>query len=418
MSNLQSSWNPFHFFDTNIRPYVAQKFADAPILLLCGSQARQLNGQNTNLPSDTSDFDFVILYDKLPNKYEAAQFASETLNIPGHPHPVNLDFKIMDVDYLNAHAEYTRDLRRFPFLFNMILDAYPLTDNANKLPTLKQKATAFLAQGPSDMNRVQIQTLRESIQNFEDALDSAGTLQDKKILAYEGVPTLATGYLRSHLLWESSVGARGLQYLQKSKLSGIDADIINAHNECMNGNIAPYKAHCQAIQTQLNHLDAQIPANQHCPPANDYSLVSAAEKEQSNANGMRIMLNQYVGDLRTGQKKGLYRSTEVRGQFIWQLKQAIAMQTGQDVTFGKDSLTAQGPVPFDKNILNDIIAAMQNDDFDYVENLTEIVTAPYGGITYNYVERIYVDDLHRRRAQQQQGTAPQIGLDPWKSLRI
>ena len=72
----------------------------------------------------------------------------------------------------------------------------------------------------------------------------------------------------------------------------------------------------------------------------------------------------------------------------------------------------------DKNILNDIINAMQNDDFDYVENLTEIVTAPYGGITYNYVERIYVDDLHRRRAQQQQGTTPQIGLDPWKSLRI
>lgn len=418
MSNLKSSWDPHHFFNTHIRPYVSQKFADAPILLLCGSQSRQLNGHNLNLPCDTSDFDFVILYDKLPKKYEAAMFSSETLKIPGVAGPVNLDFKIMDVDYLNDHANFTREVRRFPFLFNMIMDAYPLHDTANKLPLLKQKSKAFLKQGPAELNREQIGVLRKSIQKFEDALDNATETQDLEVLAYEGVPFLATGYLRSHIEWESSVGARGLQYLQKSSLSGVDAEIVKSYEQCLKGNITGYKNHCQKIQAQLTKLDALIPANAIATALPDYTLVTAAEKEQSNANGMRIMLNQYVGDLRAGQKKGAYRATEIHGQFVLQLKQALSLQSGQSAEFGTAGLEAKGRVPFSKDILSDIVTAMQNKDFDYVENLTEILMAPYGGITYDYLQRIYVDDLHRRRGQAQQGTKPQIGIDPWSTLSL
>lgn len=418
MSSLKSSWDPFLFFNTHIRPYAENKFADAPILLLCGSQARQLNGQNLNLPSDTSDFDFVILYDKLPPKYEAAMFSSETLHIPGHPDPVNLDFKIMDVDYLNDHAKFTREIRRFPFLFNMILDAYPIHDKANKLPLLKQKAEAFLKQGPADLPREQIAATRTQLDAFEQALDNATDKFDIEVLAYEGVPLLATAFLRSHLEWESSVGARGLQYIQKSPLAGKDNDIIDAYKKCLKGDKTGYKTLIQDAKDQLNKLDAQIPANTPANPAPKYDLVTDAERLNSDSNGMRIMLNQYVGDLRAGQKKGPYRATEILGQFVIQLKQAIALQSGEAVKFGAAGLTSNGQVPFSANIAEDIVKAMQKKDFDYVENLTDIVIAPFGGLNYDYLERVYVDDLHRRRALQQAGSTQHNKKDPWSGLKI
>lgn len=418
MSSLKKSWDRFYFFNTHIRPYAAKKFADAPMLLLCGSQSRQLNGHNTNMPSDTSDFDFVILYDKLPKQYEAAMFSSETLTIPGMKDPVNLDFKIMDLDYLNDHAKYTREIRRFPFLFNMIRDAYPIHDKDQKLPLLKKEAYKFLKKGPADLPREQIEALRNQIQAFETALDNTSSDFGTRILAYEGIPVLATGLLRSNLEWESSVGARGLQYLQGSSLAGKDIEVVKAYEACLKGNTAPYKVLCQEVLVQLNKLDAMIPANAAPTPLPDYSLVQPHEREKSDANGMRIMLNQYVDNLRAGPKKGPYRSKEIYGQFIVQLKQAIAIQTGQTVEFGEAGLEAKGAAPFDKDILTDIVHAMEKKDFDYVENLTDIVLTPYGGVNYDYLERVYVDDLHRRRANKQQGNAPQSKLDPWANLKL
>ena len=389
-------------FEDHVKPYIMERFSDADLVLLCGSQARLMNQtcvENT-APKKNSDYDFILLYPELPEKYPAALFASGWIDIPGQDEPVSVDMKIMDYEYLAFHAQHTYEVRRFPFLFNMIKDAYPVVDRHNYLPALRQEADDFLERGPARLGTAQIQEMRTRLAAFSQTLNKTVGRQDCAILAMEGLQMLANHYLRAELKWDSAID-RNLVGLSQ-ECPGVDRTLMQAFNDASRGNMDGYKDFIAAINVKLNRREAENITDSPLLHQDILAYVDPAEKSKSDQQGAKIMTGQYIARLKDAKTLEPARKAEIDSLLWMTLKKYATEQAGQPFRFGLWG-AASAESGLQSGVLSRLFSAIKRGDMADASIVADDILANQGGLKFDYLERIYVEDLARRRENAEKG---------------
>lgn len=386
-----------------ITPYLFNSFGDAEAILLCGSQARLLNGQGDprQHAKKNSDYDFILLYRDLPARFPAAQFASRWMDIPGMDEPVSIDLKIVDYDYLRFHARHTREVRRFPFLFSMIGDAYPLMDKNGIVPTLKEEAKIFIADGPAPLSVSERKAFKDRLDSLEKEIAKAGMdsaagehVEDPRVcqvLALEGLHALSHDFLKSASKWTSPIG-RNLEQMNIDAPEKVDEIISSFNNAAM----------CRPAYSKiLQDIRANLPRDAAPPDSsllqqNIAAFVTQEEKEDSDRKGAKIMIGQYLARLKDNDNTNPVRISEVKSVLWTAMKNYLAQRVGTPTGFGVEAADAADQA-FGKPALKEFFTALQADDVPKMYEIANDVLSDQGGVSFNYLERIYVEDLARRR---------------------
>lgn len=384
--------------ETFIKPYLIEHLGDADAIFLAGSHARVLNGNAApdSLAKKNSDYDFVILFDTLPARFPAAMFASQWLQIPGQDEPVSIDLKIIDRAYLEYHARHTREVRRFPFLFSMILDAHPLVcKNAATLDELRAMAADFVDAGPAPLGPASIADCTRKLDSLDQALDQATTPRDHAIVALEGLQALAGLRLLAAQDWISPIG-RSLVSLRQSQ-PGEENRLTDAFNKVQGGDTAAYRRASQEILAQLeqhrraDHADSPLLA----PIPTD--IVAAGESDDSNRKGDKIMLGQYLARLKDADVMEPLRLIELKCVLWLTAKAYLCRRQGETLAYGAEQasrLDAVNGTP----LLMPLFDAITRDDLPAMQTCVNAILADQGGVAFSYLERIYIEDLARRRS--------------------
>lgn len=393
--------------EQHIKPYILKQFGDADLVLLAGSQARLLNEQEVsginNVPTKNSDYDFVIVYKELPKGFDAAFFASAWLNVPGMDEPISVDMKVMDLDYLKFHAEQTREVRRFPFLFRMTSDSYPIIDKHNILPDLKKEAEDFIKAGPAPLGQTQISELNNEMQQIAGALQETGNDPAAlNLAALEALHTLSVDYLRSRLEWDGST-PRALERMREINPQE-EQFLLNAFNKASAGKVGPYLDFVEQVNAQLKvqaGLNMPDPAILH---QNVDAFVNPDEKKESNMNGARIMIAQYLSRLSTPEPLDISRELETKSVLWLSLKKILCDDTGVPFSFGQKAADA-ADAAFGKPVLKTLFNALQKSDMKEAYQAADAILEKHGGVAFTHLKRVYVEDLARRRSNDAKAAA-------------
>ncbi|WP_435641249.1 hypothetical protein [Micavibrio aeruginosavorus] len=384
--------------EDHVKPYILERFKDADLILLCGSQARVLNNPSAAdtaaAPKKNSDYDFILLYPELPEKYPAALFASGWIDVPGQDERVSIDMKIMDFDYLAFHAQHTREIRRFPFLFDMLKDAYPIQDRNGVLPILRGEATRLLNAGPSPLGPTQINETRTQLNTLVDALNKPHSNVGQKMVALETLHGLSNSYLRSITIWDSPLDRHLASLCQALPTAG--SHLAKAFNEASVGDFGNYQIFANMVQ---RNLDAR--ANENFDDsvlfAQDVSkYVTAEEKSTSDRQGAKIMAGQYLARMKDAEAYDFVRRCGLESVLWLTLKKYQCEQMGVSFSYGEDSVL-NADEKAGRPILKTLFSAIRDCNTHKIAGLADIILADQGGLKFDYLERIYVEDLARRR---------------------
>ncbi len=382
--------------ETHIKPYLLEHLGDADAILLAGSHARVLNGETA--PDATakknSDFDFVIFYDALPPRFAAAMFASQWMHIPGLAEPVSIDLKIIDRSYLDFHAQHTREVRRFPFLFSMILDAYPLHCQDEKLNDLRAQATAFIDAGPAPLGPSVIAESQAKLASLETALTSAETPRDHHIAALEGLQMLAGLELLTAQDWISPIG-RNLVGLRQAQ-PGAEKSLTAAFNRVHGGDAAAYRPIARGLLEQLAKHQQQNNPDSVLLAQNITTTVGQYEINDSNRKGDKIMLGQYLARMKDAAVMDDLRLMELKCVLWLTAKSYLCRRYGETFAYGAKQAERLDAAA-DRPLLMPLLTAIRAEDVPAMYLAVNSILSDQGGVTFDYLERIYVEDLARRR---------------------
>ncbi len=382
--------------ETHIKPYLLQNLGDADAIMLAGSHARVLNGETALAATakKNSDYDFIIYFEDLPARFPAAMFASVWLDVPGRDEPVSIDLKIIDRAYLDYHAKHTHEVRRFPFLFTMINDAHPIQDNGQLLAQLRRSATDFIAAGPAPLGPSQIAETQAKLDSLEQALASGACARDRAIAALEGLQMLANARLLSAQDWVSPIG-RSLVNLRDAQ-PGQEKRLMSAFNKVNGGDYTGYREVMREIEQVLDARKAEHNADSALLSAN--SAVNQNEIDDSNKKGDKIMLGQYLARMKDADEMDPLRLIELKCVLWLTAKSYLCRQHGVPFAYGAqlaDTLDTLAGQP----VLATLFTAIQNEDVPAMYTCVNTILGDQGGVAFNYLERIYTEDLSRRRQQ-------------------
>lgn len=382
--------------ETHIKPYLLQTLGDADAILLSGSQARAMNGDVTATSAKkNSDYDFIIYFDELPARYPAAMFASQWLQIPGQDEPVSIDLKIIDRAYLEYHTQHTHEVRRFPFLFTMIMDAYALKDDAALITGMRQKAIDFINAGPAPVGPKQIAEQQGKIDSLRRAMDASTTARDNAVVAYEGLPMLANAQLLSSQQWVSPIG-RALVSLRDSN-PGEEKRLVSAFNKASGSDYVAYRTVMQEIETTLNDRRMEANADSDLLNPNAAGTVAQSEIDDSNSKGDKIMLGQYLARMKDAAEMDPLRLIELKCILWTTAKSYLCRRFDVPFAFGAqqaDELDARLGQP----ALSTLLGAIQREDVDAMYQSVNTILGDQSGVAFGYLERLYTEDLARRRS--------------------
>ncbi len=384
--------------EDHVKPYILERFKDADMILLCGSQARVLNQGGaldaSVAPKKNSDYDFILLYPELPEKYPAALFASGWIDVPGHGERVSIDMKIMDYDYLAVHAQHTRELRRFPFLFDMLKDAYPIQDVNGVLPTLRQEAVRLLNAGPLPLGPTQINEIRSQLNNLSMALNQPHSNVGQKMVAVESLHILANSYLRSSVIWDSPLDRHLSSLCQAIPSAGIR--LAKAFNEASVGDFGSYQTFIQKVQGKLDKRAGENNADSVLLQQDIGKFVTVEEKQKSDQQGAKIMVGQYLARMKDVQAYETVRRYGLESVLWLTLKKYQCEQMNVPFSYGEAAVQKADDAA-GRPILRTLFTAIRDNNTHKIEGLANTILANQGGLTFDYLERIYVEDLARRR---------------------
>ena len=381
--------------ETHIKPYLLQTLGDADAILLSGSQARALNGEITAVAKKNSDYDFIIYFDELPARYPAAMFASEWLHIPGQDEPVSIDLKIIDRAYLELHTQHTHEVRRFPFLFTMIGDAYPLKDDAGLLDAMRQKALDFIKDGPAPVGPKQIAEYQSKIDSLRRAMDGSASAQDNAVVALEGLPMLANAQLFSNQQWVSPIG-RALVTLRDST-PGEETRLVSAFNKASGADYVIYRTVMHEIESNLSDRRMEDNADSELLNPNASGTVALSEIDDSNSKGDKIMLGQYLARMKDAAEMDPLRLVELKCILWTTAKSYLCRRFDIPFAFGAQQ-AHELDTRLGQPVLATLLSAIQREDVDAMYKSVNTILGDQSGVAFGYLERIYTEDLARRRS--------------------
>lgn len=392
--------------ETHIKPYLLQSLGDADAILLAGSHARVLNGETapTATAKKNSDYDFIVYFDELPARFTAAMFASVWLDVPGRDEPVSIDLKIIDRAYLDYHAQHTHEVRRFPFLFTMITDAYPIHDEGGFLKRLYKMAADFIAAGPAPLGPTQIAETQGKLKSLEHAMATSTCANDNAIAALEGLQMLANATLLTAQDWVSPIG-RSLVTLRQSQ-PGQDKRLVAAFNKVNGGDYTGYREVMRDIEATLERRKAENNSDSPLIAAAAAGIVSQREIDDSNSKGDKIMLGQYLARMKDAGEMEDLRLIELKCVLWLTAKSYLCRKHGLPFAYGAaqahqlDQLTGQP-------VLATLFSAIQREDVDAMYKSVNTILGDQSGVAFNYLERIYTEDLSRRRQLSTSSSAAQ-----------
>lgn len=380
--------------ETHIKPYLLKTLGDADAIMLSGSHARALRGETAAIAKKNSDYDFIIYFDTLPARYPAAMFASQWLTIPGHDEPVSIDLKIIDRAYLEYHTRHTHEVRRFPFLFSMIMDAFPLTGDSGLLATLRQMAIDFITAGPAPIGPRQIAETQGKLDSLEAAMGTNATPRDHAITALEGLPMLANAHLTALQKWVSPIG-RALVTL-RDEYPGTEKRLVSAFNQANGGDYVAYRTITRDITQLLHKRHLEGNADSALLNPNAAGAVTQNEIDVSNNKGDKIMLGQYLARLKDAADMDPLRLTELKC-VLWTTAKSylcrrfhLPFAYGAKQAYQLDTLMGQP-------VLEKLLSGIQHEDITAMHTAINLILGDQSGIAFGYLERIYTEDLARRR---------------------
>lgn len=391
--------------ETHIKPYLLQSLGDADAILLAGSHARVLNGETapTATAKKNSDYDFIVYFDELPARFPAAMFASVWLDVPGRDEPVSIDLKIIDRAYLEYHAQHTHEVRRFPFLFTMITDAYPIHDEGGFLTRLYKMAADFIAAGPAPLGPTQIAETHSKLKSLEHAMATSTCAQDNAIAALEGLQMLANAQLLTAQDWVSPIG-RSLVNLRDAQ-PGQDKRLVSAFNKVNGGDYTAYRDIMRDIERALEQRKAENNPDSALIAAAAAGSVSQREIDDSNSKGDKIMLGQYLARMKDAGEMEELRLMELKSVLWLTAKTYMCRQQGVPFAYGAAQAHALDQ-RLGQPVLANLFAAIQREDVAAMYNSVNTILGDQSGVAFNYLERIYTEDLSRRRQLAARDAAP------------
>ncbi len=381
-------------FETHIKPYLLNSFADADAIMLAGSQGRMLSGQTTGLAKKSSDYDFILYFEKLPARYPAAMFASQWLTVPGQSEPISIDLKIIDRAYLEYHTQHTREVRRFPFLFCMMMDAFPLKDDIGITETMRRMAAAFVKAGPAPIGPRQIAETQNKINALETAMLHSATPRDNAVMAIESLSVLASALLLSSQDWVSPIG-RNLVALREGQ-PGQEKRLMKAFNDANGGDYVVYRDILRDITQLLDARRSEGNADSVLLNPDPRGLVAQAEVSDSSNKGDKIMLGQYLARMKDADDLDPLRLVEMKS-LLWTTAKSYLCRKF-DVPFAYGAQVAdQLDQLMGKPVLAKLLQAIQKEDVAAMYTSINAVLKDQKGVSFSYLERIYIEDLARRR---------------------
>ena len=371
-------------YKSHIETTVLNRFPDASVILLCGSQGRALSN-GIHLPQKNSDYDFVILYDKFDEKIASSMFSCQKLYIPEENRTISIDYKVFDTDSFNDHINETVNIRRFPFLFNMIRDGHIVKGDAVKVAELKALSESIVTEGPAPLSTQQNDQEIAKLQNLLSRCErNNGDLYEIKDIALTAANQIPQSILRLRGHWESGTN-RIFNYLfevlpvQSEKFMTAYKQAIEKQDLSLLGQIAADTLQDYIIARETSKPYIETIYN----PDIDRSVADI--KAQSDQNLCRIMIDQYLDRLEIAY---------TRGEGYELGTQASLWETIKKMTILMDKTECQETQNLMKNFADKVIEK----DYIACRNIADAILNPVGGLNFEYLERPYTDDLKRRIA--------------------
>lgn len=399
-NTASSRLNEDNIYLNFIKPQLEKRFINADCIMLAGSHGRLLN-DGERLPKKNSDYDFVIFYENLPEDFPSCMFSSMKVETaPGEY--VSLDFKIYDREGLNDHIQETKYLRRFPFLFNMIMDGHVIFETAGSglSQKLKEKARRVLEGGPALLTKSQLDSEIKYIKDLENAIESCDLSREhlKQAMAFECLDIISKKLLRSEIVWESCTN-RTLDYLSNALPEEFWL-IMPAYEKALNGNFSAFKK----LTSQITQTLEQYKQHGHYIEETGHAQNEADRQEavhpeilkQSNINAQRIMIDQYLDRLEDIGDRGYAYEIATKAALWMALKSNIAAQADTASAPGSEKLNYLDQQHFADGHLSAFLTALKDHDIAACRTLAEKMLENIGAFDFEYIERIYPADLGKR----------------------
>ncbi len=191
-----------------ILPWLAKHHPEADIVFMAGSYGRAMK-EGSYQPLSSSDVDLVIVYSDLKKGGFTAAVQSFTQEEVGlalgenKPRIMMIDTNVHDLASLHYHDKTVREQSPYAFINVMFEEGYVLIDKLGIGKTLQEKAARFLAEGPVPTPAPAFARETANMQALLKALRAAETSSDRQMLGVLALMPLCEYVLGIHQYWRS-----------------------------------------------------------------------------------------------------------------------------------------------------------------------------------------------------------------------
>lgn len=191
-----------------ILPWLQKHHPHADVVIMAGSYGRAMK-QGSYQPLTSSDVDLVILYSDLEKggfSCAVQSFSQEEVGTAlgeDKPRIMMIDTNVLDLAGLHYHDKIVRDVAPYAFINVMLDEGHVLIDRLGIGAVLQEKAARFLAEGPRPTPAPQFQAEIDDIRAYMVAIGDADCATDRQMLGALALYPFCEYVLGVHDYWRS-----------------------------------------------------------------------------------------------------------------------------------------------------------------------------------------------------------------------
>lgn len=385
-----------------ILPWLERNHPHAELVIMAGSYGRAMK-EGSYQPLSSSDVDLVIVYSDLEKggfKCAVQSFTQEEVGtaLGEAPRIMMIDTNVHDLASLHYHDKTVRETSPYAFINVMLDEGYLLRDRLGIGQILQEKAAKFLKEGPVPTPAPQFAAEIADLKAFASAIAAADTAADRQMLGLQALFPVCEYVLGLHGYWRS--GSNQAYRRLYAQFPDDAKALCDAFSTLIRtGEAGPTQS---LLGEYITRGEATLSARpqealKNAYPAADF--VSAEERAASQNLFLKFMTDHLCEALETSKKRGELA-------YLENFSATLSFITRNTVARDGDAMPAAGIETMRylngkyPELMPQVLAALDGESHTPIAKVGEASLAHMGGLHYQHLRNVYIDDLARVNATQ------------------
>jgi len=395
------------FIDGFLKPYIAEKFANADLVFLAGSFGRALkNGDYA--PQASSDADLVVVYKDLQKDGHRTSFKLYKMEDVGSlmgeaPREMMIDANVHDLTTLIHHYDHVKNHAPYAFIPVMIDEGCILIDRTGLGALLQRQAKEFLEEGPNPPSRDSWKQMMDFVSAYKDAVAAATSVEEKRFLGVLAMVEFGEYALTLNHYWNSGSNQGYRSFQRKFPDEGVK--LQEAFSALIrHGDDKLFVALADDYLDRGRVFMGALPVHKEPMPYDVVAHVPEEERKAMDQMFYKFMAEHLGTAFQKSAARGEHAFLENLSATTRFIKKFYEQQAGLEPQEGKAAMAMLSR--YSPDLMPIAFQAVDEGIYAPMEALVDATLQPVGGVHYKELLNFYAEDLARVHALDAKSAAP------------